>query len=238
MRVESIVNKFAGCAAIVTGASSGIGLAIANMLCDNGVEVYGLGRTFRGDEAFNAVVCDLLDTKALVETISEIMKKSDVRILVNCAGVAYYGLHENIALSDISSMVRTNLEVPMILSNLVLRDFKTKGNCHIINISSVTATKAAPHGAAYGACKSGLSAFSLSIWEEARKHGVYVTDICPDMTQTALYRNADFTCDDDVEAHLEPEDVVATLESVLSSREGVCVSSIKLMPKLNRIKRK
>lgn len=235
---ESLLTKFKNKACIVTGASSGIGLAIANMLVNHGLTVYGIGRNFSGDEKFAAVVCDLLDTVAAASVVKEIMAKDDVVVLINCAGSAYYGLHENISANSIHEMVTVDLEVPMLLTNVVMRSFKEKGNCFIINVSSVTASKAAPHGACYGACKAGLSAFSASIWEEARKHGVYITDICPDMTESNLYRNADFTTDSDVEARLEPEDVAQAVESVLSMREGVCVPSIKLMPRYNRIKRK
>lgn len=239
--IESIVNKFSGKAAIVTGASSGIGRAIACMLCDNGIKVYGIGRDFslcEDVDGFEPVECDLLDTKNLIDTIEYISSRNDVRILVNCAGVAYYGLHENISVEHIQEMIKVNVEAPLVIVNSLMRGFKTKGNCYIIDVSSVTASKPAPHGAAYGATKAALSSFSASIWEEARKHGVYVTDICPDMTDTNLYRNSDFGVDDDLEARIEPEDVADLVASVISSREGVCVASLKVMPRFNRIKRK
>lgn len=238
MRNESIVNKFTGKAAIVTGASSGIGFAIANMLVANDMKVYGIGRRFNEETSFEAVECDLLDTDAMIKVVESIYSKEDIRIIVNCAGVAFYGLHENVSVDSIKQMVRTNLEVPMILVSCLLNSFKSKGNCHIINVSSVTASKPAPHGAAYGATKAGLSSFSASIWEEARKHGVYVTDICPDMTESNLYRNADFDVDNDIEAKLLPSDVADSIESILAMREGTCVSSVKIMPRYNRIKKK
>lgn len=238
---ESIVSKFSGKTAIVTGASSGIGRAISLMLSSNGIKVIGLGRDFSscGSVAnVENVIVDLMDMDKTIELIDSIVKNNDVRILVNCAGVAYYGLHENISASNITEMIRVNVEAPLQITSRVLRDFKTKGGCHIIDVSSVTATKPAPHGACYGATKAALSSFGASIWEEARKHGVYVTDICPDMTATNLYRNADFGVDEDMEARIEPEDVAELLESVLASRDGVCVSSLKVMPRFNRIKRK
>ena len=234
---ESIANKFSGKAAIVTGASSGIGLSIANMLSENGVKVFGIGREF-GDVTFEKVVCDLMDRDLALKCVKDIIAENDVRILVNCAGCAFYGLHENISVDQITEMVRVNLEMPLVLTQAVLNQFKSKGGCHIINISSVTGGKASPHGAAYGACKAGLSAFSLSLYEEARKHGVYVTDVCPDMTESNLYRNADFGVDDSLEAKLLPSDVSSCVESILSMREGTCVSSVKIMPRYNRVKRK
>ena len=77
----------------------------------------------------------------------------------------------------------------MIITNLLLRDLK-KNKGTIINISSITAGKANPHGCAYGATKAGLTSFSHSLFEEARKYGVRVVNLEPDMTDTKLYRNA------------------------------------------------
>lgn len=78
----------------------------------------------------------------------------------------------------------------MIITNLLLRDLK-KNKGTIINISSITAEKTNPHGCAYGATKAGLTSFSHSLFEEARKYGVRVVNLEPDMTDTNLYRNAD-----------------------------------------------
>lgn len=80
--------------------------------------------------------------------------------------------------------------------------------------------------------------FSRSLFDEVRKYGVGVTAILPDMTDTALYRNADFEADDSVDAHLEPEDVADAVEYALSVREGTCVPEIVVRPQLHRIKKK
>ena len=152
---------------LLTGASSGIGEAIALMLGDMGAEVFGIGRNFKGKEtgSFHQICCDLQDTDALMGIVKEIRKNGTIDVLINNAGCAYYGLHEELDTSKIKEMVRTDLEVPMILTQLLLRDLKqNKGT--IINISSVTAlAQANPHGAAYGALKAGLRSFSSSIFE-------------------------------------------------------------------------
>lgn len=230
--------------AVVTGATSGIGREIAHTLARRGYAVLGLGKALRESSrelAENGILvleCDLADIDKSFEIMRKLLRIADVRILVNCAGVAYYGLHENLSPTQISEIVNVNLLAPMVLTSLVLRAFKEKDGTHIINISSVTSSKPSPHAAAYGATKAGLSAFSGSIWEEARKHGVRVTDICPDMTDTRLYRNADFGVDDDEQAYLLPSDVCDALEAALDMRKGVNVNTIKLMPRYNRIKRK
>lgn len=246
---------------IVTGASSGIGRAIAEKLAAAGYEVYGIGRAFKeadnaavgnnndsitdnavavmdnngGGQRFHKVILDLLDTSALEKLIREINKDEEVCILVNNAGVGYYGLHEQLDIRDIQTMVRTNLEVPLLLSNMLLRSIK-KNNGFIVNISSHTATQANPHGCAYGATKAGISSFSRSLFEEERRYGLKVVNIEPDMTDTNLYRSSNFGVDEDERAFLSPEEVANAVMFAISQREGCVAANISLRPQLNRIK--
>ena len=192
--------------------------------------------------AFHPIVCDLLDTKKLQSVVAALQKewkqeKRTLTLLVNNAGTAYYGLHEELRPEGISEMVRVNLEVPMLLTQQLLRTLK-QNHGTIINISSVTAIGSNPHGVAYGATKAGLLSFSRSLFDEARKYGVRVMAILPDMTDTELYRHADFTADPAMDAHLEAEDVADAVEYALTTRAGTCVPEIILRPQLHRIKKK
>lgn len=229
-------------AAIVTGASSGIGYAIGRKLDMLGYEVFGFGRDF-GKAGFeetgglHPMVCDVLDTEKLCALVRQIAAEHQVRVLVNNAGVGYYGLHEELNPQKIKELVRTNLEVPMILTQQLLRHLKKTGG-YVINIASVTAKESNPHGCAYGATKAGLAGFSRSLFEETRKYGVKVVTIFPDMTKTNLYRNADFREGDEAEAYLLPEEVAEAVEFALSRREGMVVSEIVLQPRIRRIRRK
>ncbi len=229
-------------AAVVTGASSGIGLAIGRRLCGSGYHVFGIGRNFTEateelPQNFHCVICDLLDTGRLTETVREIRREYRVCLLVNNAGVGYYGLHEEIAVCQIQEMVRLNLEVPMILSQIFLRDLKRESGT-IVNISSVTAEKSNPHGCAYGATKAGLSGFSHSLFDEARKYGLRVVTIQPDMTQTGLYRHADFTTAQDQDCYLLPEEVADAVCYAIERREGMAVTDITLKPQRHKIQKK
>ena len=235
-------------AAIVTGASSGIGAAISARLCKMGYEVFGIGRSFGSSFAeqfpdaadnplFHAVVCDLLDTEKILKLVRGIAEEAGVTLLVNNAGSAYYGLHEELSPKKIQEMVRTDLEVPMILSQQLLRGFKKNKGC-IVNIASVTAQQSNPHGCAYGAVKAGIVSFSRSLFDEARKYGVRVATVSPDMTKTELYRNADFTVGEETESYLLPQDVAEAVAYIVGQREGVAVSEVTLRPQYHRIRRK
>ena len=127
-------------AAIVTGAFFRYWKSDCRNACSLGYEDFGFGREFTAEVSFHPVVCDLLDTEELERHIKQIRKQYEIYILINNAGIGYYGLHEELNAAKIKQMVRTNLELPLLLSNLLLRDLKrSKG--YLLQISSVTAFK-------------------------------------------------------------------------------------------------
>lgn len=227
--------------ALVTGASSGIGKAISRRLISLGYEVYGIGRTFCSEDPiqsplFHPVELDLLDTAAW-ERFAASLPHDRLRVLINNAGTAWYGPLETLHAEEIQNMCRTDLEVPILICNSLLRTLK-RNRGYIINICSVTALSVSTHGAVYGACKAGLLHFSRTLFEEHRKSGLRVSAILPDMTETALYRNADFTADSSFGASLSPQDTADAVETILRQREGTVISELVLRPQLHRILRK
>lgn len=224
--------------ALVTGASSGIGLAVSKALLSEGYTVYGIGRTFpdNADPRLIKLVYDLTDTRALPAFLKANVP-SPVSLLLNCAGVAYYGPHETLSPAAIHEMVTVNTEVPLLLTNLLLRDLK-KTQGAVVNVSSVTAKLSNnTHGCAYGATKAALSHFSQSLFEEVRKSGVKVITVHPDLTDTNLYRNADFRPSDEPDCVLLPEDVSKAVLAALNARDGLVVNDITIRPQRNKIVR-
>lgn len=226
--------------ALVTGASSGIGMAIARVLIDLGYDVCGIGRDFSGlDSAiassghFRRVELDLTDEHAFHRFLHS-FNPSGLSVLVNCAGSAWYGMHEEMNEKKIREMTRVDLEVPMILCSHFLREIR-KNRGAVINISSVTAVDGAPHAAVYGALKSGLYSFSRSLLAENRKFGVRVISILPDMTESRLYRNADFRPKED--CALSPEQVAEAVRYALRDPK-VLVDTVVLRPQYHGIERK
>ena len=158
--------------------------------------------------------------------------------MVNNAGVGFFGPHEEINVKNIQTMLRTNLEVPIILTHLLLRTLK-KNKGMIISISSVTAKKVSTHGCAYSASKAGLTHFYTSLFEEVRKTGVKITTIHPDMTKSNFYDNSNFIYDeDDDDSVLLEEQIADTLEYALTASKNLVVNDITLRPQKNKIKRK
>ncbi len=225
---------------LLTGASSGIGRATARRLLDEGFCVYGVGRQFDEpfpDENFHPIVMDMLKTGAFYAYIRELEKKVAFFGLINNAGAGYYGLHETLNPAKIHEMVTVNLEVPMVLTQLLLRNLK-RNNGYVIDISSVTAKQSNPHGCAYGATKAGLTSFTASLFDEARKYGVHVAAVHPDMVQTKLYRNADFCEGESPDTFLLPEQVAEAVLYILKAPEGCTVADITVKPQRHGIRRR
>ena len=228
--------------AIVTGTSRGIGQAVALRLLSLGYKVYGISRTGNigviGHENFVSVCCDLLDTEKLIRVVEGIVSDAGgIDLLINNAGVGCFGPHEQLDVYELRTMMRTNLEAPVILCRLLLRDLK-KSHGQIINMSSVTAKKISTHGCAYAATKAGLSHFSESLFEEVRKSGVRVTTLQPDITRSGFYDPLDFTWSEDEDTSILPDQVADAVEYIVTAGDNLAVQEITLRPRKNQIRRK
>ena len=224
---------------LLTGSSSGIGRACALRFLEEGYYVIGVSRTASGicHDNFEEHLFDLKDTHMAIDFARSIKAGHSIDILVNNAGLGYYGPFSDISPDKINEMVTVNFTIPMILSNLFLPSLKkTKGV--IINISSVTAkNNNNTHGVVYGATKAGLTSFSSSLFAEIRKTGIRVVTIHPEMTDTKLYRNADFCADSGEGCSLNTNDVCNAIFYALKA-DACNISDITLTPQLNRIARK
>lgn len=245
MKEQAAIPPVPAGKALVTGATSGIGLAISQRLLAEGWQVYGVGRDMaklpdevKENRAFHRLETDFSDRQGWMKMMRKTIREVDFDLLVNNAGTAYYGIHEEVSAEQVAEMVRVNLEVPMILTNWVLPGFKKRKRTIVFIASETAKNPANPHGAAYGATKAGLLSFAGSIFAEGRKTGLRVTTIVPDMTRTELYRNADFGVDEDPQTYLTPEEVADAVLYAVSRPAGVVIPEIVISPQKHRIKKK
>ncbi len=229
--------------AVVTGASSGIGLEIAKMLVEQSYVVRALARDFSScdfaHERFVPVPCDVSDRTALEYAYKAVDADArPLRVLVNNAGMGLFGPHETLAVEKIDQMVRTNLTAPLMLTKLALRALQqSKGT--IVNIASTAALYPHRFGCAYAAVKAGLLQFGESLFDEVRKSGVKVCTVCPDMTAgTNFYDNASFAPDAAPDCHIEPSCVADAVREILGRREGTVQSLVVLRPQRVGVSRK
>jgi short-subunit dehydrogenase len=209
--------------AVVTGASSGIGKAIADYL----EKEYKVYRVSKSDGI------DLSNIKSLEKL--EFIKDKNIKILVNAAGIGIFKPHEEIKVEEITNLININLTAPIILSKLLLRTLK-KNQGYIFNITSIEALRFSKFSALYTATKAGLRSFSMSLFEEVRKD-VKIISINPDITKTNFFDKLSFSYDNDELAYIEPECIVDVIKHCLNTREGTIIEDITIRPKLIKIKK-
>jgi short-subunit dehydrogenase len=208
--------------ALVTGYSSGIGKAIAELLRQKGYTIITLKSR-------------LENVKELELEVKSILKTQEIDVLINVAGFGIFEPHEEIGIGELEKLIAVNLQAPILLSNLCLRSLKkTKGA--IINVTSVEATKHSKFSAAYTATKSGLRDFSLSLFEEVRKAGVRITSINPDITDTKFFDDLHFGPSKKEKTHLLASEIAQAVYNILQM-EGV-VTDITIRPQFFGIDKK
>ena len=222
-----------GKTAVVTGASSGIGKAIAERLLALDYRVVGISRSVTPKSiehpAFEARTCDLSRSGEIEKLCSELQKDGELSLLVNAAGFGRFEPHEEISPAVIEQMVAVNLTAPMLLGNLLLRHLKSNRGS-IINITSIEALRSSRFSALYSATKSGLRAFGQALFEEVRKSGVNVVTINPDMTDTAFFDELRFGVHENENAKLFANDIADLVEQVLAMRSGAAVTELTIRP--------
>jgi len=187
-----------GKTALITGASSGIGMAIAEVFADAGADIAGHGRdktrmaqlearVTETGRRFLAVPGDLADPDATADVAQRALTGlGQIDILVNSAGIALTGPVIDYALEDWQRTLAVNLTAPFILSKALLPGMMERNAGKIINISSQTGVIALEDHAAYATSKGGLNALTKSLMTEAAPHNVQVNAICPTVVLTEM----------------------------------------------------
>ena len=182
-----------GKVALVTGSSSGIGLAAAGMFKEAGFTVYASARRPESLEdlrrqGFSAVQLDVTDEDSVQKAVAHIEKEHGaVDVLVNNAGYGQSGPVEVLPLYDIRRQFETNVFGPVRLSQLVLPGMRRKGWGRVINVGSIGGTFATLGAGAYHASKFAIEAFSDALRAEVEGFGVDVALIQP----TGVYTKFD-----------------------------------------------
>ncbi|MDY6216835.1 3-oxoacyl-ACP reductase FabG [Actinobacillus porcinus] len=180
--------------ALVTGATRGIGKAIAEELVSKGATVIGTATSEKGAEAISAYlgekgkgfVLNVTDEESIDTLLKQIKAEfGDVDILVNNAGITRDGLLMRMKDSDWFDIIQTNLTSVYRLSKAVLRPMMKKGG-RIITIGSVVGSMGNPGQTNYCAAKAGLIGFSKSLAKEVASRGITVNVVAPGFIATDM----------------------------------------------------
>ena len=240
-------EDISGRLAFVSGASAGIGEAVARMLASNRVNLILAARRIERletlknqlekeyDVKINIIKLDFSKTEDIVKAIDSIENKN-IDILINNAGLALgKDLYYNNSLEDALQMVRVNCEGLIVLTRLLMPYILKSKYGHIVNLSSTAADEAYSGGAIYCATKSFVEMFGDSIRVELIDKPVKVTNIKPGAVNTE-FSTVRFKGDkekaDNVYKGFIPlyaEDIADNIEYVLTRKSHVQISSMTIM---------
>jgi 3-oxoacyl-[acyl-carrier protein] reductase len=228
-----------GQVAVVTGAGSGIGAAIARALAALGTRAVLCGRSRDPLETTATAIqnlggqsavmeCDVSDLRS-VESVAERVERTfgRVDILVNNAGIGgSRGPVHQLAPEVWDQVMNTNLRgVYYCIRSFAPLMIRARSG-HIINISSLAGKNALPNGAAYSASKWGLNGLSYSVAEELRAHNIRVSVICPGSTHTEFSPHPGKSA----EKMLQPDDVAHAVAMIVTQAPQSFASEILLRP--------
>ena len=170
--------------AVLTGAAGGIGSLLAARLRERGAVVTGVDRV-ASTHCDDNIVADLADPAGLCE-LCETLRQRPVDMLVNVAGVQYFGPYERQEPDSLRLGFAVNLVAPAALIHAVLPQMRSRGSGHIVNVGSILGSINYPHFAAYSSSKAGLRGLSDGLRRELAGLGIHVTHIAPRAVRTAL----------------------------------------------------
>ncbi len=178
--------------AVVTGVSRGIGKACVEALLTQGVRVsgWGLRKPEFTHPNFHFIHCNVKDPTAVESAFTETIEKfSAVHILINNAGLGYFGKIEEMPLEQWHEMFAVNVHGVYYCLRNVIPIMRKQKSGHIINISSIAGNTPVLEGSGYSATKAAVKAITHSIYREVRGDNIKVTAIYPGSTNTDFFNN-------------------------------------------------
>lgn len=195
--------NLAGKRVLITGGSSGIGLALAQAFLDRGAKVAITGRRAQAiDSALQSlrsasaeaeahgIAADVATPEGRAETLTRaVAALGGLDILVNNAGAVRAGRLEAIPEAELLAMIEVDLVAPILLTRSALPALRASGDAMVINISSGIALVGAPFYATYAAVKAGLARFGEALRRELKGEGVHVLTAYPGGTDTPMMKS-------------------------------------------------
>lgn len=235
--------QFAGKKAVVTGASSGIGRAIAIDLARQGAALWVVGRSrARLEQALCAAASQALSISAVEADLAtpagadaaarELLAQLDaVDILVHCAGAITLGPIERATVEEFDTQYHINLRAPFVLTQALLPLLRNSQG-QVVFVNSTAGLKANANAAQYSATKHGLKALADSLRDEENRNGVRVLSVFSGRASTPMQRAiADWEGKGfHPECLLQPEDVAASLLHALALPRTAELTDLSLRP--------
>lgn len=227
--------------AIVTGASSGLGVDFSRLLIDRGAKVYGFARSGEKLEAlqkelgssFHPVKVDVRDESGIQGGVDKVREEQGrIDVLVNNAGLGKFGPLDQLSTENWDVQIDTNLTGVFLCTRAVLPAMKAQNGAsgfggHIVNIASVAGLVGNANISAYNATKFGLRGFSEALMKEVREDGIKVTCIYPGSIATNFGSVAGSS---GAPNPMQSVDIANTLIHVLEGPDNYLISEVMMRP--------
>lgn len=222
---------------IVSGSSSGIGLAMTLELISSGYSVVGLDQTEPAAEMparqFRFMKVQLADSKAMLADLPKLLESIEgpIRALINNAGIGRMGFLEQLSVVDLQLVMQVNFMSHALLTKMLLPRLKKQEDlADIVFIGSEAALNGARQGSIYCASKFAVRGFAQALRQECAKSNVRVTLINPGAVRTPFFDGLDFEPGPLPENAIEPTDIAQGLMTVLQMRPGTVIEELNLSP--------
>jgi len=225
------VTRLLGKFAVVTGASTGIGEAIARQLAREGAAVVGFARRFEANQLVAPplagqvvqIALDVTDERAVRARFAEL---PGLDILVCSAGVGRFGPIATAELADLRAMLDVHVVGTFLCAREALRLMQPQRRGHIVSVASVAAQRAFGECSGYTAAKAGQLGLTRVLAEEARPYDIRVTALMPGATDTSIW---DDRPGFDRSKMMKADDVAGFVVSLLA-RPAIAVEELVVMP--------
>ena len=226
--------------AIITGASSGIGRAVARNLNETGVKFILTGRRedrlaeLKGELEHAAVLTGDISQVGMPQSLLAAALDTFGRcdIVFNNAGIIETGSIDEINIEDVCYMVRVNVEATFRMAYVAVKHFKSTGSGYLINTSSVLGTKVRPTAGAYAGTKFAIEALTEALRLELAKTNIGVSCVEPGLVQTDLHREWPVPPAQslNIPRPLQPEDIARVVRFILEQPDHVRLPRILAVP--------
>ena len=176
---------------LITGASSGLGLSIAEFLSSNGHVVYGTSRKPQASSGkVRMLQSDVTDESGIISAVKTILSEQGrIDVLINNAGLGIAAPMETVSISDVASVLDTNVIGIIRTIQAVLPQMRRQGSGLILNISSIGAEIGLPYRGVYSASKAAVDRISEALRSELAPFGIQVSVIQPGAVKTEINKN-------------------------------------------------
>lgn len=223
---------------LITGATSGIGNAVALYLHQKGYTVYGTGRNPEksAQQPFQLLALDVRKEDTIQQAVQTLLKKEQrLDVLINNAGVGITGPLEEIPIDEVRNNFETNLFGPIQVIKAVLPQMRRQKNGLIINVTSIAGYMGLPFRSAYSSSKGALELITESLRMEVKPFGIQVTNVAPGDFSTNIasrryhapvitgspyekvYQEQLNTIDADVDSGMNPETMAKAIHRIIET---------------------